>query len=148
MTTRKTYLVLAITVLGAWTSDARVVAEPAAGKPARSRIALSRSLSPMDGRRLKATIVELAYEPGGSSPAHSHPCPTMVYVIEGAIRTRLAGEPEAIYRAGDTFYEAANGVHELSANASNQAPAKFLAIFVCEGDATLSVPPPAATGSK
>jgi quercetin dioxygenase-like cupin family protein len=72
----------------------------------------------------------------------------MVYVIEGAIRTRLKGEAEAIYRAGETFYEAANGVHELSANASDQAPAKFLAIFVCEGDTAFTVPPPAATGSK
>jgi quercetin dioxygenase-like cupin family protein len=71
----------------------------------------------------------------------------MVYVIDGAIRTRVAGEPEATYRAGETFYEAAHGVHELSANASNQAPAKFLAIFVCDGDAPLTVPPPAA-GNK
>lgn len=72
----------------------------------------------------------------------------MVYVIEGAIRTRVQGEREAIYRAGDTFYEAAHGIHELSANASQHAPARFLAIFLCDRDTPLSVPPPVTEGGS
>ena len=108
----------------------------------------SQPLAPLDGRQLRATVVEVTFEPGGSSPAHSHPCPVLVYVIEGAVLTRVKGEPEAIHRAGETFYEAAHGVHELSANASQDAPARFLAMFVCDRETPLSVPSPAVAGSR
>lgn len=124
------------------------LAQQPAARPAKGRTALTRTLAPLDGDRLRATIVELTYEPGGSSPPHSHPCPVMVYVIEGAIRTKIKGEREAIYRAGDAFFESANGVHEVSANASDEAPAKFLAIFVCDRETSLSVPSPARPASK
>jgi hypothetical protein len=64
-------------------------------------------------------------------------------------RTALVrGAPEMVYRAGDTFFESADGVHELSANASAQAPAKFLAFFLCDRETPVSVPVPAATRSK
>lgn len=69
-------------------------------------------------------------------------------MAEGAVRTRVKGEPEAIHRAGETFYEAAHGVHELSANASQDAPARFLATFLCDRDTPLSVPPPSVAGSR
>jgi quercetin dioxygenase-like cupin family protein len=147
MTFRTTCLVFSVAALCACASGPRAVVGPPAGKPARARVAGIQALPPLDGRRLRATLLELSYEPGGSSPAHSHSCPVMVHVIEGAIRTRLKGQPEAIYRAGDTFYEEAHGVHELSANASQHAPARFLAFFVCDRDTELSVPPPAVTGS-
>jgi quercetin dioxygenase-like cupin family protein len=64
------------------------------------------------------------------------------YVIEGAVRTKTKGESEAVYKAGESFYEAPNGTHEISANASSSEPAKFLAYFVCDRDTPLSVPPP------
>jgi len=70
----------------------------------------------------------------------------MGYVMEGAIRMRVKGEAEATYRAGQTFYEAPDGVHELSANASAHAPAKFLAIFVCDRDTPRTVPVSAVSG--
>ena len=66
----------------------------------RSRVAFSHALTKMDGANLKVFIVEVIYGPGGSSPSHSHPCPVIGYVIEGAYRTQVKGEPEAIYKAG------------------------------------------------
>lgn len=96
----------------------------------------------MDGKHLKVTIVEVTYGPGESSQPHSHPCPVIGYVTEGTVRTKTSGEPEAIYKAGESFYEAPNGIHEVSANASSSKPAKFLAYFVCDRDTPLSVPPP------
>ncbi len=128
--------------------ESRALADPPVRKPARSRTALTQALAPLDGSHLRASIVEVTYEPGGSSPAHSHPCPVMVYVIQGAIRTQVKGAPAAIHRAGETFYETPDGVHEVSANASDTAPAVFLAIFVCDRDTPLSVPPPASPGSR
>jgi len=42
---------------------------------------------------------------------------------------------------GESFFEPANGVHLISANASRTAPAKFLAYFLCDHETKLSVPP-------
>ena len=105
------------------------------------RLVLSRSLQVMKGDRLKITVLEVTYAPGAASPAHSHPCPVVAYVVSGAIRAQVKGEPEAVYRAGDSFFEAANGVHQISANASRTEPAKFLAYFLCDHETKLSVPP-------
>ena len=110
------------------------------------RLVLSRSLQVMKGDRLKITVLEVTYAPGAASPAHSHPCPVVAYVVSGAIRAQVKGEPEAVYRAGDSFFEAANGVHQISANASRTEPAKFLAYFLCDHETKLSVPP--VDGSK
>jgi quercetin dioxygenase-like cupin family protein len=109
----------------------------------QARIAFSHPLPSMDGTHLKATIVEVTYGPGGSSPPHSHPCAVIGYVIEGALRMQVKGEAEAIYKAGQSFYEAPNGVHMVSANAG-KGPVKLLAYFVCDHHTPLSVAPPEA----
>ena len=105
----------------------------------RARVALAHALPKLDGAHLKASVVEVHYGPGESSPQHSHPCSVVGYVIEGAIRTQVKGEPEAIYKAGEAFYEAQNGIHEVSANASQTEPATFIAYFVCDHDTPLSI---------
>jgi quercetin dioxygenase-like cupin family protein len=105
----------------------------------RARIVLAEALPKMDGEHLKATLVEVKYGPGESSAPHSHPCPVIGYVVAGTLRTQVRGEVEAVYKAGESFYEAANGVHAVSANASATEPAKLIAYFVCDHDAPLSV---------
>jgi quercetin dioxygenase-like cupin family protein len=111
----------------------------------QSRVVLAQTLPQLDGRNLKASLVEVTYAAGGSSTPHSHPCPVIVYVVEGALRAQVKGQPESTYHAGESFYEPPNGVHQVSANASQTAPVKFLAYFVCDHETPLSVPPP---GSK
>ena len=110
-------------------------------KATSDRVVLSRSLPAMKGDDLKITVLEVAYAPGAASPAHSHPCPAIAYVVSGAIRSQVKGEPEAVYGAGESFFEPANGVHVTSANASRTAPAKFVAYFLCDHETKLSVPP-------
>jgi quercetin dioxygenase-like cupin family protein len=112
----------------------------------RARIALVEALPKMEGDHLKATLVEVSYGPGESSAPHSHPCPVIGYVVAGTLRTEVRGEAEAVYKASESFYEAANGVHAVSANASATEPAKFVAFFVCDHDAPLSVAAPGAAG--
>jgi len=109
-------------------------------KTTADRVVLSRPLPAMKGDGLKITLVEVTYPPGGASPAHSHPCPVVAYVVLGAIRSQVQDEPEAIYQVGESFFEPANGVHVISANASRTAPAKFLAYFLCDHETKLSVP--------
>lgn len=74
----------------------------------RARIVLSKGLPTMNGNHLKAILAEVNYRPGESSPPHSHPCAVIAYVVVGSIRTQLNGEPESIYKAGESFYEAPN----------------------------------------
>src|SRR3984893_17779898 len=104
----------------------------------RARIVLSKSLPKLDGDRLKAVLVEVHYGPGEASPPHSHPCAVIGYVVEGTLRTQVKGELEITYKAGESFYEAADGVHLVSANASSTEPAKLVAYLICDHDAPLS----------
>lgn len=71
-----------------------------------------------------------------------------MYVLNGTVRSQIKGQPEALYHAGDTFYEPPNGVHLVSANAANDAPADFLAFFVCSSDAPMSIPSHPPSGGK
>ena len=114
----------------------------------RARIVLSRQLPRFDGARLKVSLVEVNYGPGEASPAHSHPCAVVGYVVAGTLRTQVKGEPEMTYKPGESFYEAPNGVHLVSGNASATEPAKFVAYLICDRDAPLSVDVPLANGGQ
>jgi quercetin dioxygenase-like cupin family protein len=125
--------------------SARDAARASQNKNERARVTFSHELPRLSGDKLTVTIVEVNYGPGESSTPHSHPCPVIGYVLEGTLRTQVKGEPEAIYKAGESFYEAPNGVHQVSANASDKERAKLLAYFVCDNHAPLSTDLP---GSK
>jgi quercetin dioxygenase-like cupin family protein len=112
----------------------------------RARVVLAHTMPPLQGSHLKATVVEVHYGLGESSPQHSHPCPVIGYVVQGAYRSQIEGEPEAVYKAGDTFYEAPNGLHVISANASKTEPAEFIAFFICDYDSPLSTNLPSSNG--
>jgi quercetin dioxygenase-like cupin family protein len=115
---------------------------------ASTRIVFSHALPRLDPTHLQVTTVEVTYPPGGASAPHSHPCPVMGYVLHGAVRMQVKGGEESVYKAGDSFYEAPNGVHLVSANASAKEPAVFLAYFICDHAAPLSakVPPSQSEG--
>jgi quercetin dioxygenase-like cupin family protein len=135
-------IVLGVVVVGGSAAHCQVVSEAAPAKPERARVAFSHALPRLDGGHLKTTIVEVTYGPGESSKPHSHPCPVVGYVVAGAIRTQVRGEAQAVYQAGESFYEPPNGVHQVSGNASDREPAKFLAYFICDHEAPLSVDVP------
>lgn len=99
----------------------------------------SKELPSLHTSHLKVTLVEVNYGPGEASAPHSHPCAVIGYVVTGTLRTQVKGEPEMIYEAGGTFYEAPNGIHLVSANDSKTEPAKLLAYLICEQHAPLSV---------
>ena len=127
-------------VAGALALRAQVAPAAQASAGPQVRVAFAQALPALDGKNLKVQGVEVRYAPGGQSQAHSHPCPVIGYVLEGAYRSQVEGQPEAIYKEGESFYEAPNGVHVVSANASATEPVRFLAFFVCDHDVELSVP--------
>jgi quercetin dioxygenase-like cupin family protein len=131
--------ILYFALVASGTTRTQTGANASTDKIERARIAFSHRLPEVDGRHLKATIVEVTYGPGEASTPHSHPCAVMGTMVEGALRTQVKGEPERIYKAGESFYEAPNGLHQVSANASQQGRAKFIAYFVCDREGPLSV---------
>lgn len=87
-----------------------------------------------------ATVVEVTYGPGDSSPAHRHPGITLAYVLEGEIRSKVGDGPEKTYTAGEMFIETPNELHAVSGNASATKPAKLLAVLLAEKGKPLTTP--------
>ena len=109
-------------------------------KTSRSKTVFTSRLPVLDGQHLTATLVEVTYPPGGANAAHRHPCPVVGYVLSGAVRMQLKGQDEQVFKAGDTFSESPADVHAVSANASQDEPARFLAYFVCDRSTPLTLP--------
>lgn len=88
------------------------------------------------GKSLRGVLVE--YGPGGSSPSHTHAASAFITatVIEGAVRSQINGGPEKVFRVGESFIEMPGDHHGVSANASDSAPSKLLAVFVVNTDDT------------
>jgi quercetin dioxygenase-like cupin family protein len=107
-----------------------------AGEKAKVTVVFDRALPNVPGKSIKGVLVE--YQPGGSSPAHTHAKSAFIYatVLEGAIRSAVNGTPEKVYHAGENFYEEPGAHHDVSANASDTEPARLLAVFVVNSDET------------
>jgi quercetin dioxygenase-like cupin family protein len=121
------------------TGPHRLLAAQSHNPLTRSTVVLRHSFPHLDGTHLSASIVDVRYAPGESSPRHSHPCP-LAYVIEEGVRVHIEGQPETIYKAGESFYEAPNGIHELTQNVISTDPARLVAFFVCDHDTPLTIP--------
>ena len=83
----------------------------------------------------------VSYPPGAKSGAHHHAKSAfiMAYVISGAIRSQVEGEPARVYHAGETWNESPGAHHTTSENASATEPAELLAVFLLDtGDGPLT----------
>jgi quercetin dioxygenase-like cupin family protein len=67
---------------------------------------------------------------GFKSGRHSHPGFVMVYVAEGEFWFALDGQPEKIYKAGESFQYAQRAIH--NEGAAGSTPVKVFAVFVVE----------------
>jgi quercetin dioxygenase-like cupin family protein len=78
--------------------------------------------------------------PESHRPGHRHPGSVLVYVIEGAIRLALEGQPVRIVEAGGTFFEPAGAHHIITENASATAPARALIVMLVPEGAPRNTP--------
>ena len=88
--------ILYFALVASGTTSPQTSASASPDKIERARIAFSHALPELDGRHLKATIVEVTYGPGESSTPHSHPCAVMgtnLMVVD--VRLLIAGDPGA-----------------------------------------------------
>src|SRR5450432_1658155 len=91
-----------------------------AQKPGGSNVVFRHDLPDLDRKDWSVTAVEVSYAPGESSPAHRHPGITIVYVLEGEIRSKVGDEPETTYTTGQMFLETPNQLHGVSRNGDYQ----------------------------
>jgi quercetin dioxygenase-like cupin family protein len=93
------------------------------------------------GKRLTAVVVE--YPPGTKSEPHRHAGSAFIfaYVLEGAVRSQLEGEAAArVYKAGESWFEVPGAHHIVSENASADATARLLAVFIVAPGERLTTP--------
>ena len=83
------------------------------------------------------TANEVNYAPGQVDVAHTHGPSAFVYVyvISGAIESKVNDGEARIYHAGESFSEPPGAMHWICRNASKTEPAKFLAVFVADTNA-------------
>lgn len=111
-------------------------------RAAQTPLAFDQSLPPMDGQHLRMKVVDVRLAPGAAGAPHSHGCAVVVYVVHGAVRMAVRGQPDSVYRTGQVFHERPTDIHQTSANASATDSARFTATFVCDRDLPLSTPAP------
>lgn len=121
-------------------------AEPAS--PSLDQIPVVRTVfdkpTAVPGKTMEAVTV--SYPPGAKSAPHYHANSAfiMAYVISGAIRSQLEGEPARVYHVGETWSETPGAHHTVSENASITQPAELLAVFLVDtGDGPLTMDDPA-----
>jgi quercetin dioxygenase-like cupin family protein len=115
-------------------SASGAAADDASDDKSKVTLVYEHELPNVPGKSIKGVLVE--YQPGGSSPAHTHPNSAFIYatILEGAIRSQVNDGPVITYRAGESFSELPGDRHGVSENASTTEPARLLAVFVVDTD--------------
>ncbi|WP_087001502.1 cupin domain-containing protein [Rhizobium sullae] len=115
---------------------ASVTAAMANDEAANVKVVYDQPLPNAPGKSIKGVLVE--YEPGGTSPAHTHPNSAFIYatVLEGAIRSQVNDRPVVTYKTGESWSEFPGDRHSFSENASTTERARLLAVFVLDTNET------------
>ncbi|MGI8329843.1 cupin domain-containing protein [Actinomadura scrupuli] len=130
-------------VLIAGTAAAVVGCAPATERPAAPAAAsvatehpsetlktlIQQSLPNVRGKTFTSATV--TFPPGARAVPHRHGNAFVyAYVLEGAVRSRLEGQPMRTYHQGENWIEQPGAHHVATENVSNTAPAKLLVVFV------------------
>jgi quercetin dioxygenase-like cupin family protein len=89
----------------------------------------------LDGKKAKATMVEVTLAPGEIESAHRHPGPAFGYILEGEYEWAIDDNQPKIFKAGDTFYEPTGCLHGIGRNPSKKDKTRFIAIVLHPEDA-------------
>jgi quercetin dioxygenase-like cupin family protein len=99
---------------------------------------MSKDLTECPGK--EAVMITVEYPPGHSDEIHRHNAYAFVYVLEGSVVMQVRGGKEVTLTPGQTFYEGPDDIHIVGRNASKTKPAKFVAFFVKDKGAPITVP--------
>jgi quercetin dioxygenase-like cupin family protein len=99
---------------------------------------ISKDLAECRGK--EGVMITVEYPPGHSDEIHRHNAYAFVYVLEGSVVMQVRGGKEVTLTPGQTFYEGPDDIHLVGRNASKTKPAKFVAFFVKNKGAAITVP--------
>lgn len=88
------------------------------------------------------TTLMVDFPPLAYSPAHRHPGSVTAIILEGTIRSQLAGTPPGDYHFGQTFFEPPGTLHMFAENPDPVRHAKLVAVFVTDENCGPLVLPP------
>jgi len=89
----------------------------------------------LDGKKAKATMVEVTLAPSQVEAAHRHPGAAFGYILEGEYEWAIDGNKPKIFKAGDTFYEPTGCLHDVGRNPSKTNKTRLIAIVLHPADA-------------
>ncbi len=90
----------------------------------------------LDGKKAKATMLEVTLAPGAVETAHRHPGPAFGYILEGEYEWAIDNNKSKIFKAGDTFYEPTGCLlHSIGRNPNTQDKTRFIAVVLHPEDA-------------
>src|SRR5262245_11081281 len=89
----------------------------------------------IDGKKTKATTVEVTLAPGEVEPAHRHPGAAFGYVLEGEYVWAIDGNKPKVLKAGDTFYKTTGCLHDAGRNPSKTNKTRLIAVVLHPEDA-------------
>src|SRR5262245_9487368 len=104
------------------------------GKPEVKVLSTANVSEKLDGKKARATTVQVTLKPGDASPPHRHPGPVFGYVIEGEYEWAIDDNKARVLKAGDTFYEPTGCLHRVSKNPSDKNATRVLAVVLHPDD--------------
>ena len=78
----------------------------------------------------RVEIKEIELAPGQRTGLHRHPCHVVGYIAAGSILYQVEGQVSKLLEAGDAFHEPENARVLHFDNASQSAPARFIAFYL------------------
>jgi quercetin dioxygenase-like cupin family protein len=105
---------------------------------------LEEALPNVDGKTFTSAIVD--FPPAARAVPHRHgDAFVYAYVLDGTLRSKVAGEPTHTYSQGEDWVEQPGAHHLLTENVSRTAPAKLLVIFISTTGEKLKIDDPSPT---
>ena len=131
---------------GATASTTPSATTPSTSKPPSEALSPlhQEALPNVKGKTFTSLIV--AFPPGARAVPHRHgDAFVYAYVLDGTVRSQLAGQPTRTYHEGQNWVEHPGAHHLLTENVSSTAPAKLLVVFISTTGAELKIDDPAPT---
>ena len=104
---------------------------------------LEQSLPNVKGKTFTSAVVD--FPPNARAMPHRHgEAFVYAYVLQGTVRSELAGKPVNTYHQGENWIEPPGAHHVLTANTSPTKPAKLLVVFISNTGDKLKVDDPSS----
>jgi quercetin dioxygenase-like cupin family protein len=89
----------------------------------------------LEGKKAKATMLQVTLAPGAVEAPHRHPGPAFGYILEGEYQWAIDDNKPKTFKVGDTFYEPTGCLHGVGRNPSKKDTTRFIAIVLHPEDA-------------